>query len=129
MRQGQIGSRKNKGFQGWVRRNHNPTISVKKSVGYAALTYPAILPSRPRRHLIEEPGDAADPAVAEHGEIRAFDRAVGAVGTEAPGEADVIAKAGREAGMLTLKQDGIRKILKGLTDLKEVMSITLEENL
>src|SRR5437588_320926 len=93
MRQGQIGSRKNKGFQGWVRRNHNPTISVKKSVGYAALTYPAILPSRPRRHLIEEPGDAADPAVAEHGEIRAFDRAVGAVGTEAPGEADVIAKA------------------------------------
>jgi len=44
-------------------------------------------------------------------------------------QADVIAKAGREAGMLTLKQDGIRKILKGLTDLKEVMSITLEENL
>jgi len=43
--------------------------------------------------------------------------------------ADVLAKAGREAGMLTLKQDGIRKVLKGLTDLKEVMSITLEENL
>jgi type II secretory ATPase GspE/PulE/Tfp pilus assembly ATPase PilB-like protein len=41
----------------------------------------------------------------------------------------VISKAGREAGMLTLKQDGIRKILKGKTDLKEVMSITLEENL
>ena len=44
-------------------------------------------------------------------------------------QADVIAKAGREAGMLTLKQDGIRKIVKGQTDLKEVMSITLEENL
>jgi type II secretory ATPase GspE/PulE/Tfp pilus assembly ATPase PilB-like protein len=44
-------------------------------------------------------------------------------------QADVISKAGREAGMLTLKQDGIRKILKGKTDLKEVMSITLEENL
>jgi type II secretory ATPase GspE/PulE/Tfp pilus assembly ATPase PilB-like protein len=44
-------------------------------------------------------------------------------------QADVIGKAGREAGMLTLKQDGIRKILKGKTDLKEVMSITLEENL
>ena len=43
--------------------------------------------------------------------------------------ADVLTKAGREAGMLTLKQDGIRKVLKGLTDLKEVMSITLEENL
>ena len=45
------------------------------------------------------------------------------------GQADAIGKAGRDAGMLTLKQDGIRKILKGLTDLKEVMSITLEENL
>jgi type II secretory ATPase GspE/PulE/Tfp pilus assembly ATPase PilB-like protein len=45
------------------------------------------------------------------------------------GQADAIGKAGREAGMLTLKQDGIRKILKGQTDLKEVMSITLEENL
>jgi general secretion pathway protein E len=44
-------------------------------------------------------------------------------------QADVIAKAGRDGGMLTLKQDGIRKILKGLTDLKEVLSITLEENL
>jgi type II secretory ATPase GspE/PulE/Tfp pilus assembly ATPase PilB-like protein len=45
------------------------------------------------------------------------------------GQADAIGKAGRDAGMLTLKQDGIRKILKGQTDLKEVMSITLEENL
>ncbi len=45
------------------------------------------------------------------------------------GQADAILKAGRDAGMLTLKQDGIRKVLKGLTDLKEVMSITLEENL
>ena len=45
------------------------------------------------------------------------------------GQADAIGKLGREGGMLTLKQDGIRKILKGKTDLKEVMSITLEENL
>ena len=45
------------------------------------------------------------------------------------GQADAIGKLGREAGMLTLKQDGIRKILKGKTDLKEVMSITLEDNL
>jgi len=44
-------------------------------------------------------------------------------------QAELIAKAGREAGMLSLKQDGIRKILKGKTDLKEVLSITLEENL
>ena len=43
--------------------------------------------------------------------------------------ADVIAKAAREGGMLNLKQDGIRKVLKGLTDLKEVASITIEENL
>jgi type II secretory ATPase GspE/PulE/Tfp pilus assembly ATPase PilB-like protein len=48
---------------------------------------------------------------------------------QAKGQADAIGKLGREGGMLTLKQDGIRKILKGKTDLKEVMSITLEENL
>jgi type II secretory ATPase GspE/PulE/Tfp pilus assembly ATPase PilB-like protein len=44
-------------------------------------------------------------------------------------QADAIGKTAREAGMLTLKQDGIRKVLQGKTDLKEVMSITLEENL
>ncbi|HLY75358.1 MAG TPA: GspE/PulE family protein [Planctomycetota bacterium] len=44
-------------------------------------------------------------------------------------QADGIGKAARDAGMLTLKQDGIRKVLKGQTDLKEVVSITLEENL
>src|SRR5205807_2549479 len=49
------------------------------------------------RHLIEEPGDAADAAVAEHGEIRALDRAVATVGAETPGEADVVAKAVRLA--------------------------------
>jgi type II secretory ATPase GspE/PulE/Tfp pilus assembly ATPase PilB-like protein len=43
--------------------------------------------------------------------------------------ADVITKAGRDGGMLTLKQDGIRKVFKGLTDLREVMSMTLEEDL
>ena len=46
------------------------------------------------RHLIEEAGDAADPATAEHGEIGALDRAVGAIGAEPPGpNADVVAKA------------------------------------
>jgi type II secretory ATPase GspE/PulE/Tfp pilus assembly ATPase PilB-like protein len=48
---------------------------------------------------------------------------------QSKGQADAIGKLGRDGGMLTLKQDGIRKILKGKTDLKEVMSITLEENL
>jgi type II secretory ATPase GspE/PulE/Tfp pilus assembly ATPase PilB-like protein len=43
--------------------------------------------------------------------------------------AEEIAKAAKSAGMLTLKQDGIRKVLKGQTDLKEVASITIEENL
>jgi type II secretory ATPase GspE/PulE/Tfp pilus assembly ATPase PilB-like protein len=43
--------------------------------------------------------------------------------------ADLLGKAGRESGMTTLKQDGIRKVLKGMTDLKEVASITIEENL
>jgi type II secretory ATPase GspE/PulE/Tfp pilus assembly ATPase PilB-like protein len=43
--------------------------------------------------------------------------------------AEVLGKAGRESGMTTLKQDGIRKVLRGMTDLKEVASITIEENL
>src|SRR5436305_13245770 len=51
-----------------------------------------------RRNLIQEPGDAADAAVAEHGEIRALDRAVAAIGPQTPGEADGVAKTARLAG-------------------------------
>jgi hypothetical protein len=49
-------------------------------------------PSCPLRHLIEKAGDALDPPVADDRKIRALDRSVGAVGAEAPGEADVVAK-------------------------------------
>jgi hypothetical protein len=45
------------------------------------------------RNLIEKPGDAADPPIPDDGEIGALDRAVGAVGTEAPRETDVLAKS------------------------------------
>src|SRR5205814_1955567 len=61
-----------------------------------------------RRHLVEEPGDAADAAVAQHGEVRALDRAVAAVGSEAPGEADVVAKA---VGLADQAEFEIRKAL------------------
>ncbi len=44
-------------------------------------------------------------------------------------EADDVAAQGRQEGLVNLKQDGIRKILKGKTDLKEVISMTLEENI
>src|SRR5882762_3083243 len=44
-------------------------------------------------HLVEEAGDAPDPAVLQHGEVGALDRAVDAVGAETPGEADVVAIA------------------------------------
>ncbi len=44
-------------------------------------------------------------------------------------EADDIGRAARQSGMATLKQDGIRKVLKGLTDLREVLGSTVEENL
>src|SRR5215470_4387661 len=50
--------------------------------------------SRALRNLVQEAGDALDAAVlAQHGKIRALDRAVGAVRAEAPGEADMFAKA------------------------------------
>jgi type II secretory ATPase GspE/PulE/Tfp pilus assembly ATPase PilB-like protein len=39
-------------------------------------------------------------------------------------QADAIAAEGRAGGMCTLRQDGIRKILLGKTDLKEVLSNT-----
>src|SRR5437899_365294 len=61
-----------------------------------------------RRNLIQEPGDAADAAVAEHGEIRALDRAVAAIGTETPGEADVVAKT---VGLADQGEPEIRKAL------------------
>jgi type II secretory ATPase GspE/PulE/Tfp pilus assembly ATPase PilB-like protein len=48
---------------------------------------------------------------------------------QARSQADQIAKVARETGMVTLKQDGIRKVLKGITDLKEVISNTVQENL
>jgi type II secretory ATPase GspE/PulE/Tfp pilus assembly ATPase PilB-like protein len=44
-------------------------------------------------------------------------------------EADEVGRAARHAGMVTLKQDGIRKVLQGLTDLREVLAITVEEDL
>jgi hypothetical protein len=64
--------------------------------------------SRARRHLIQEPRDAADTAVAEYGEIRTLDRAVDAVGAESPGEADMVAKA---IGLADQLEFEIRKAL------------------
>ena len=45
------------------------------------------------RDLIEKSGDAADTSIADDREIRALDRAVGALRAKPPGEADVVAKA------------------------------------
>src|SRR5437868_7819264 len=61
-----------------------------------------------RRRLIEEPGDAADATVAEHGEIRALDRAVAVVGAQPPGEPDVVAEA---VGLADQPELEIRKAL------------------
>src|SRR6185436_13556506 len=72
------------GYWGWMRqtpagsRNFSPTAPDTRS--------------RAGRHLIEEPGDAADAPVLEHGEIGALDRAVGAIRPEPPGKADMVAK-------------------------------------
>ena len=43
---------------------------------------------------------------------------------QAKAQADAIAAEARAGGMLTLRQDGIRKVLQGRTDLKEVLSNT-----
>ena len=39
-------------------------------------------------------------------------------------QADELADEARKGGMLTLRQDGIRKVLRGRTDLPEVLSNT-----
>ncbi len=44
-------------------------------------------------------------------------------------ESEKIRRAAFASGMTLLKQDGVRKILQGLTDLKEVASTCIEENL
>jgi len=43
-------------------------------------------------------------------------------------EASAIRDAGRANGMTLLKQDGIRKVLQGMTDLREVLATCLEEH-
>jgi type II secretory ATPase GspE/PulE/Tfp pilus assembly ATPase PilB-like protein len=44
-------------------------------------------------------------------------------------QADEIGAEARANGMLTLRQDGIRKVLQGVTDLKEVMTNTMSDSL
>jgi type II secretory ATPase GspE/PulE/Tfp pilus assembly ATPase PilB-like protein len=43
------------------------------------------------------------------------------------GEATAIRAAGKQQGMTLLKQDGIRKVMQGLTDLHEVMVTCLSD--
>src|SRR5947208_11725410 len=87
-------------------------------------------PTRPlrRRHLIEEPGDAADAAVAEHGKIRALDRAVAAIGAETPAEADVVAEA---VGLADQPEFEIRKALLHAGDerIDTVMAIAAHQRI
>ena len=60
------------------------------------------------RDLIEKSGDAADTSIADDREIRALDRAVGALGAKSPGETDVVAKA---VGLADQLKPEIRKAL------------------
>src|SRR5665647_3656894 len=70
-------------------------------------------PSSALRHLIEKAGDALDPPVADDRKIGALDRSVGAVGAEAPGEADVLAKTVGAAEQLKAE---LRKALLHASD-------------
>src|SRR5215217_7327199 len=108
MRQRERGSRKSFGFVGWAKRSVPTILSGARMVGTSlrAFAHPT-RPSR-RRHLIQEPGDAADAAVAQHGKIRSLDRAVAAVGPQPPREADVVAKA---VGFADQAEFEIRKAL------------------
>src|SRR5689334_13749146 len=83
---------------------------------------PPYVPSG-RRHLVEKPGDAADASVAEDSEIRPLDRAVGAVGTEAPGESEMVAKP---VGLADQPESEIRKALLHARDqcVDAVMAVT-----
>ncbi len=48
---------------------------------------------------------------------------------QARAESEAIRKAARAAGMAMLKQDGIRKVIEGKTDLKEVLATCSSEDL
>src|SRR5436309_5211196 len=65
-------------------------------------------PSGALRDLIEKSGDAADASIADDREIRALDRAVGALGAQSPGEADVVAEP---VGLADQLEAEIRKAL------------------
>src|SRR6266436_8672446 len=60
------------------------------------------------RDLIEKSGDAADTSIADDREIRALDRAVGTLGAQSPGEADVVAEV---VGFADQPKPEIRKAL------------------
>jgi hypothetical protein len=74
------------------------------------------------RDLIEKSGDAANPSIADDGEIRALDWAVGALGAQSPGEADVVAKT---VGLADELKAEIRKALLHAGDqcINAVMAI------
>src|SRR6476620_7479015 len=88
------------GYWGWMRQTPAGSRNFSPSRPDAL--------SRARRHRIEESGDAADPATAEHREIGALDRAVRAIGAQPPRKADVVAKAVGFADQLEFE---IRKAL------------------
>jgi type IV pilus assembly protein PilB len=46
----------------------------------------------------------------------------------AKASADEIRKSAREQGMLTIKQDGIQKVLSGLTTVEELMRVAMTED-
>src|SRR6266436_7562505 len=78
------------------------------------------------RDLIEKSGDAADTSIADDGEIRALDRAVGALRAKSPGEADVVAKA---VGLADQLEPEIRKALlhSGDQSVDAVMAVAAHQ--
>src|SRR5258705_3011860 len=67
------------GCVGWAKRSVPTNFDLRKDGGHVATRLCPPYTSSRHRYLIQEPGDAADAAVAEHGEIRSLDRAVAAI--------------------------------------------------
>src|SRR4051794_20394880 len=84
--------------------------------------------SRARGDLVQKSRDAPDAAVLQHGEIRALDRAVDALGTKAPTEADMVAVAVGLADQLELE---IGKALLHACDqrIDAVMAVALHQGI
>ncbi len=103
------------------------TEEEKETIKKFVQSIPASFPEHPdvsSIKLYKSPGCPACKGIGYKGRIGIFeailmDEAMSKLISQKPGEAEVM-KVAREQGMLNMQQDGILKVLRGVTDLEEL---------